>query len=141
MPTLFIVGIAADKIVLHLRLKRQNCLVTVIKMTKQPIILALIERRKASGITQEEAAEMAALSLKTYQRIENGTADMRIKNYVSLINNLKLSDLDVVLDVLGIKGTTPWDVAAAARVLPPEARAAMVSMIMIIYRDTLDVKN
>lgn len=110
-------------------------------MTDSPIILALIARRKAAGVTQEEAASMAGLSLKTYQRIENGTGDIRLTNYLSLIRHLKVTDLDIALDTLGIGETTPWDVAAAARVLPPEARAAIVSMIMIIYRDTLEKKE
>jgi transcriptional regulator with XRE-family HTH domain len=107
-------------------------------MSIEPTISVLIERRKAAGLTQEQAADMAGLSLKTYQRIENGTADIRLKNYLALIKRLKVTNLDIALDELGIRGTTPWDVAAAARVLPAEARAALVSMIMVIYRDTLE---
>ncbi len=107
-------------------------------MTNEPIILALIARRKSAGVTQEEAAGMAGMSLKTYQRIENGTGNIRLKNYLALIRNLKITDLDIALDTLGITGATPWDVAAASRVLPPEARSAMVSMIMIIYRDVIE---
>lgn len=107
-------------------------------MAEIPIISALIARRKGSGVTQEEAASMAGLSLKTYQRIENGTADIRLTNYLALIRGLKITDLDIALDSLGVSGATPWDVAAASRVLPPEARAAIVSMIMIIYRDVIE---
>jgi len=106
-------------------------------MTNNPIILALIARRKAQDISQTQAADFAGLSLKTYQRIENGTADIRLRNYQALIKKLKLTDLDITLDALGFSETTAWDVAAAARLLPPEARSAMVSMIMIIYRDKL----
>lgn len=107
-------------------------------MTKEPIVLALISRRKAANLTQKEAASMAGLSLKSYQRIEDGTGDIRLNNYLALIRNLGITDLDIALDSMGIEGTTPWDVAAAARVLPPEARAALVSMIMITYRDVAD---
>lgn len=107
-------------------------------MAETPIITALIARRKAAEKTQEEAASMAGLSLKTYQRIENGTADIRLTNYLALIRGLKVTDLDIALDSLGVSGATPWDVAAASRVLPPEARAALVSMIMIIYRDVIE---
>lgn len=107
-------------------------------MTQEPIILALIARRKAADVTQEQAAAMAGLSLKTYQRIESGTGDIRLKNYIALTRDLNITDLDVALDALGISGTTAWDVAAAARVLSPEARASMVSMIMIIYRDVIN---
>lgn len=107
-------------------------------MTSEPIVLALIARRKVANLTQKEAADMAGLSLKSYQRIEDGSGDIRLNNYLALTRNMGITDLDIALDTLGISGSTPWDVAAAARVLPPEARAAMVSMIMIIYRDVVD---
>ncbi|MCE2597178.1 helix-turn-helix domain-containing protein [Motilimonas cestriensis] len=97
-------------------------------------IQALINRRKVAGYSQEQAADMAGLSLKTYQRIENGTADIRLQNYTSLIRGLKITDLDIVLDTLDVDTTTPWDVAAAARTLPPEARAALLTIIMVLYR-------
>lgn len=99
-----------------------------------PIIKTLISRRIAANITQEQAAKMAGVSTKTYQRIEAGTSDIKLRNYTALIKALNITDLDVVLDTIGIDGATPWDVAAAARTLPPDARTAMVSMIMMIYR-------
>ncbi len=104
-------------------------------MTNEPIMLALIKRRKAAGYSQEQAADMAGLSLKTYQRIESGTADIRLRNYLTLIQKMKLTELDLVLDTLDVDNTTCWDVAAAARVLPADARASLVTMIMMIYRD------
>jgi len=107
-------------------------------MSLSPLISALIIRRKARGITQEEAAEMAGLSLKTYQRIENGSTDMRMKNYDAVLRGMKMTHLDICLDVIGVSIATAWDVAAAARLLSTEARAAIVSMIMIIYRDKID---
>ena len=110
-------------------------------MSQEPIITALIARRKAAEVTQSEAAVMAGLSLKTYQRVENGTGDMRLKNYSALIKDLKITDLDVALDTMSISNATAWAVAAASRILPAEARAAMVSMIMIIYRDVIESRD
>lgn len=138
MPDFFVIKSGRDKSVLYSINKGQNCPIRVIIMTKEPIILALITRRKAANLTQKEAASMAGLSLKSYQRIEDGTGDIRLNNYLALTRNLGITDLDIALDSIGISGVTPWDVAAAARVLPPEARAALVSMIMITYRDVVD---
>lgn len=109
-------------------------------MTKEPVILALIAKRKSFYISQTKAASMAGLSLKTYQRIEKGTADIRLKNFKALLKGLKTTDLDISLDALGFSDVTAWDVAAASRLLPPDARAALVEMIMImiIYRDKLE---
>lgn len=101
---------------------------------KHPIIQSLISRRIAANITQEEAAKIAGVSTKTYQRIEAGTSDIKLRNYTALTKGLNITDLDVALDAIGLTGATPWDVAAAARALPIEARTALVSLIMIIYR-------
>jgi transcriptional regulator with XRE-family HTH domain len=96
--------------------------------------MSLTARRLAAEITQEQAARMAGVSLKTYQRIENGTSDIKLRNYTALIKGLNTTDLDLCLDCLGISPATPWDVAAAARVLPPEARTALVTLIMMLHR-------
>lgn len=99
------------------------------------IVRALKKRRQLNGLSQFKAAEIAGVSLKTYQRFERGDGDLRIGNYLSLLEGMKITELDIALDVIGIKQATAWDVAAAARVLSPEIRSALVSMIMMIYRD------
>jgi len=86
-------------------------------------------------LSQAQFASMAGVSLKTYQRIERGETDLKMSHYRSLIQNLKVTDLDISLDMLEVEGATPWDVAAAARTLPPEVRTVLVTMIMMIYRD------
>lgn len=86
-------------------------------------------------MSQAQFASMAGVSLKTYQRIERGETDLKMSHYRSLIQNLKVTDLDISLDMLEVEGATPWDVAAAARTLPPEVRTVLVTMIMMIYRD------
>ncbi|OCH08112.1 hypothetical protein A6D98_09895 [Aliivibrio fischeri] len=104
-------------------------------MSYEPLINAIKKRREAAGISQMEAAKMAGMSLKTYQRIENGSTDMKMSHYRTLVQNLKTTDLDISLDMLGVDAATPWDVAAAARTLTPEVRNVLVSLIMMIYRD------
>ncbi|MFZ6043679.1 helix-turn-helix transcriptional regulator [Vibrio natriegens] len=103
-------------------------------MSYEPLITALKERREAAGLSQKNIAEMIGVTLKTYQRIERGETDMKMSHYRILVEKLKTTDLDISLDMLGVDKTTPWDVAAAARTLPPEVRTALVSMLMILYR-------
>lgn len=104
-------------------------------MAYDPLIQALKERREAAGLSQLQTADMIGVSLKTYQRIERGETEMKMSHYRILVEKLKTTDLDISLDMLGIDKTTPWDVAAAARTLPPEVRTVLVSLIMMIYRD------
>ena len=104
-------------------------------MSYVPLIQAIKRRREASGLSQAQFAAMAGVSLKTYQRIERGETDLKMSHYRSLIQNLKVTDLDISLDMLEVEGATPWDVAAAARTLPPEVRTVLVTLIMMIYRD------
>ncbi|HII4363138.1 TPA: helix-turn-helix transcriptional regulator [Vibrio parahaemolyticus] len=103
-------------------------------MSYDPLITALKERREAAGLSQKNIAEMIGVTLKTYQRIERGETDMKMSHYRTLVEKLKTTDLDISLDMLGVDKATPWDVAAAARTLPPEVRTALVSMLMILYR-------
>ncbi|HCG7534107.1 TPA: helix-turn-helix transcriptional regulator [Vibrio parahaemolyticus] len=104
-------------------------------MSYVPLIQALKARREAAGLSQAQFAKMAGVSLKTYQRIERGETDLKMSHYRSLIQNLKITDLDVSLDMIGVDMATPWDVAAAARTLPPEVRTVLVTLIMMMYRD------
>ena len=103
-------------------------------MVKDSTVLALIARREANDISPERAAEMAGVSIRTYQRFEAGESSLRLNQYHSLLRNMGVSELDVCLDKLGIDTATPWEVAAAARVLPEQARKALVTMIMSFYR-------
>ncbi|HCE2656937.1 helix-turn-helix domain-containing protein [Vibrio sp. Isolate23] len=109
-------------------------------MSNDPLIDALKARREAAGLSQEETANMIGVHLKTYQRIERGETAMKMSHYRILVEKLKTTDLDLSLDMLGVDQATPWDVAAAARTLPPEIRTVLVSMLMMIYRDKTPYK-
>lgn len=104
-------------------------------MTNDPLIHAIKERREAANLSQEQVADLIGVSLKTYQRIERGETEMKLSHYRSLLKKLKATHLDIALDMLAFEKATPWDVAAAARTLPPEIRTVLVSLIMMIYRD------
>jgi transcriptional regulator with XRE-family HTH domain len=101
----------------------------------EPRILALTARRKAANITQKQAAAMAGISLKTYQRIEAGSSDMRLKHYGNLLKGLDITDLDIALDMIDIDATSMKEVTAAARLLPGKARVHFIEMVMAIYQN------
>jgi len=103
-------------------------------MSQESFIAAVKKRRELAEISQAQAAEMIGLSLKTYQRIENGQTDIKMTHYRRLLKMLNVTELDLCLDVMGVEGATPWDVAAAARTLPPDVRTILVTLIMMLER-------
>ncbi|NAW80782.1 helix-turn-helix domain-containing protein, partial [Vibrio sp. V43_P6S15P86] len=72
-------------------------------MQVDPIIEALIARRKASGLSREQMANIAGMSVKTYQRIERGESDLKLSQYRSILRSLHLTDLDIALDIRGVQ--------------------------------------
>lgn len=103
-------------------------------MSQENFIAAVKKRREVAQISQEQAAESIGLSLKTYQRIENGQTDIKMTHYRRLLKMLNVTELDLCLDVMAVNGATPWDVAAAARTLPPDVRTVLVTLIMMLER-------
>ena len=103
-------------------------------MSQERFIGAVKKRRELAEISQAQAAELIGLSLKTYQRIENGQTDIKMTHYRRLLKMLNVTELDLCLDVMGVEGATPWDVAAAARTLPPDVRTTLVTLIMMLER-------
>ncbi|ELH7952713.1 helix-turn-helix transcriptional regulator [Vibrio fluvialis] len=104
-------------------------------MSCDPIVDVLRTRRELSGITQEVLADSAGISLRTLQRIESGSADMKISQYRSIIRVLGMTDLDVSLDMLGVEGVDVDEIAAATRGVPPSVRKALLNLMISIYKD------
>ncbi len=104
-------------------------------MKLDPIIEVLIARRKASGFSREQIAQMAGMSVKTYQRIERGESDLKLSQYRTILRALNISDLDIVLDVRGIEQVTENDLTSIARLLSPEAQSLMVRLLALILED------
>ena len=103
-------------------------------MSQEKFIKALKKRRETAEISQSQAAKTIGVSLKTYQRIENGQTDIKMTHYRRLLEMLNASELDLCLDIIGVDGATPWDVAAAARTLTPDIRTILVTLIMMLER-------
>lgn len=104
-------------------------------MSQEPIVDVLIKRRKLAGFSQEKMASIAGMSLKTYQRIERGEADIKLSQYRSIVRSLNLTDLDVVLDTLDVSQVFPADVAAVSRLLSDDARQLLVQLILKVQKD------
>ncbi len=98
-------------------------------MHVDPIIEVLIKRRKEHGFSREQIAQLAGMSVKTYQRIERGESDLKLSQYRAILRVLNISDLDVYLDVRGIAHVSENDIAAIARLLSPEAQSLLLRFL------------
>ncbi|MBQ7565574.1 MAG: helix-turn-helix domain-containing protein [Oscillospiraceae bacterium] len=63
----------------------------MLNMDKRAIGNKLLERRKRLGLTQEEVAEAAGLSGRTYADIERGTSNMRIETALRICDALRIT--------------------------------------------------
>lgn len=106
-------------------------------MQVDPIIQALIARRKLNGLSREQMANIAGMSVKTYQRIERGESDLKLSQYRAILRSLHLTDLDIALDVRDVQHVTANDLTAVARLLSPEAQSLLVRLLSLI----LEQKN
>lgn len=100
-----------------------------------PIIEALIKRRKEHGLSREQVAQMAGMSVKTYQRIERGESDLKLSQYRAILRSLNLTDLDISLDIRDVEYVTENDLATIARVLSPEAQALLVRLLSLVVEE------
>ncbi|EMB9232739.1 helix-turn-helix transcriptional regulator [Vibrio alginolyticus] len=106
-------------------------------MQVDPIIQALIARRKSNGLSREQMANIAGMSVKTYQRIERGESDLKLSQYRAILRSLNLTDLDIALDVRDVQHVTANDLTAVARLLSPEAQSLLVRLLSLV----LEQKN
>ena len=54
--------------------------------------------RKAAGLTQEETAEKASISVRTYADIERGTVNMRVETLVRICRALVITPNDILTE-------------------------------------------
>ncbi|ANU38969.1 helix-turn-helix domain-containing protein [Vibrio scophthalmi] len=102
-----------------------------------PIVMVLINRRKSASMTRVEIAEIAGMSLKTYQRIERGESDMKLSQFRAITRALHITELDVALDIKGIQPTTTADLTAACRLLNRDAQTSLMRFLMLITKQKL----
>lgn len=100
-----------------------------------PIIEALMKRRKEHGLSREQVAQMAGMSVKTYQRIERGESDLKLSQYRAILRSLNLTDLDISLDIRDVEHVTENDLATIARLLSPEAQALLVRLLSLVLEE------
>ncbi|PFG58083.1 helix-turn-helix protein [Vibrio sp. ES.051] len=110
-------------------------------MQVDPIIQALIARRKANGLSRDQMANVAGMSVKTYQRIERGESDLKLSQYRSILRSLDLTDLDIALDIRDVEHVTAADVTAMARLLSPEAQSLLVRLLSLVIEQRSKTSN
>ncbi|HCH1698769.1 helix-turn-helix transcriptional regulator [Vibrio sp. Vb1755] len=103
-------------------------------MHVDPIVEALIIRRKEHGLSREQMANIAGMSVKTYQRIERGESDLKLSQYRSILRSLNLTDLDI----RGIEHVTAEDLVTVARLLSPEAQSLLVRLLSLVLEQRSD---
>lgn len=101
-----------------------------------PIILVLKRYRQERGFSQAELARRTGISCRTVQRIESGASDMALRQYRKVIEILNITDMDVSVSMLKHNWTTTGDVAAAARLLTPKQRKAVMNLILELADDS-----
>lgn len=104
-------------------------------MNIDPIVQVITRRRKEAGMTRANIADIAGMSLKTYQRIERGESDMKLTQFRAILRALKITDLDVFLDSHGVENIHSADVAAASRLLGKEAQFLLTKLIFLIAKE------
>lgn len=101
-------------------------------MSLDPIIIAITKRRRRNGISREDVADIAGMSLKTYARIERGETDIHLSQYRAILRALNATDLDISLDILDIVDISDKDVLSAARLLSSNSRKLLVKLLLSI---------
>lgn len=100
-----------------------------------PIVTVLTTRRKSANMTRAEMADIAGMSLKTYQRIERGESDMKLSQFRAIIRALDLTELDIALDIKGIQPATASDLVAACRLLNHDAQRSLMRFLLLIAKN------
>ncbi|EGU47911.1 hypothetical protein VII00023_06232 [Vibrio ichthyoenteri ATCC 700023] len=102
-----------------------------------PIILVLTNRRKQANLSRAQVAEIAGMSLKTYQRIERGESDMKLSQFRAIIRAMNLTELDVALDIKGVQQVTANDLVSACRLLNGDAQASLMRFLLLVGKNKL----
>lgn len=105
-------------------------------INSDPLFKAIVTRLFAANISHKQAAQLAGVSEKTFQRCVNGTTDLRLTNISALLAALNVTYLDVALDMIRAEEVGCHSVASVARLLTPEMRAILIEMMVQIHLDT-----
>ncbi|WP_413285978.1 helix-turn-helix domain-containing protein [Vibrio sp. MA40-2] len=94
-----------------------------------PIVFVLRRYRETNGISQEKMSKLTGISERTIQRIESGESDMKMSQYRSYLDSLKMSDLDVSMSLFTHEFVTEREVAAVSRKLPFRFRQIVIAFL------------
>ncbi|NOI16418.1 helix-turn-helix domain-containing protein [Vibrio hepatarius] len=87
-----------------------------------PIVSVLRRFRENRKISQGEMSKRTGIPLRTLQRVESGESDMNLSHYRKYLKVLEVADMDVSIALHSHEFATELDVAAVARMLPPDIK-------------------
>ncbi|HFQ4837565.1 hypothetical protein ATY35_09730 [Vibrio cidicii] len=109
-------------------------------MSRDSLIKAIKHRRRLAGLTQEQLAEKAGISKKTYKRIEQGVRDITWSEYERILEALNVSEFDMVLDRFELDNVTEHDLLAVSRLFPEPIRRLITNFLTGLYNELKNMK-
>lgn len=98
----------------------------------------LYSYRKALGLTQEEVAERAELSLRTYADMERGSVNIRMQTLLKICQVLGITPDDILTRQATAPAPTEAEILARLARCSPQDRATALRLVAT-YLDSLGV--
>lgn len=90
--------------------------------------------RKKTGLTQEEVAELADLSGRTYADIERGKVDMRIRTFLRICAALHITPDEILTKETEDEEVRQEEVLARLDACPPKDRETALRILSVYLR-------
>lgn len=104
-------------------------------MRKTSLIMPVLRRfRDLAGITQEQMASKAGISLSKIKRIERGVRSMTIEDYERYLDVLELSHIDVLIAIETGDYNVEREIASLARKLPKEIQKVHLQYLLVLIK-------
>lgn len=94
----------------------------------------LFEHRKGQGLTQEQAAEKASVSARTYANIERGNVNMRVSTLLRICKALGITPDDLFTDTPKALNEHYLDVMSALQAKGDKVQEGAYDILSAILR-------
>ena len=99
-------------------------------MHKASRVVAVLRRfRELAGLTQKDMAIRTGIPESTIQKIESGKSEMKLSQLSKYMNALEITLIDIDMATQRGDYILEKDIAAAARLLSPKERRALLRFI------------
>lgn len=104
-------------------------------MSHHQLMVAIKRRRENLLLTQQDMADLIGVSRRHYVRCESGKSELRLSQFAAALRVLKITYLDLALDMMNLEPVSPEDVTASARTLSPSARKSLIKFLLDNWKD------